>query len=121
MTPAELAERITGGEKWAVDIHSCGYHCEKPACIKAQRLELLARLDAAELDAVKLRAFAQAILKDWPDCTVDGFDIQELADKNGLLVGTMKTESCGEGCNCEEYGDFPMLCYTKTELLKGKP
>jgi len=30
------------------DIHSCGYHCEIPACMKAQRLELLARLDAAE-------------------------------------------------------------------------
>ena len=32
----------------AWDIHSCGYHCEIPACMKAQRLELLARLDAAE-------------------------------------------------------------------------
>ena len=46
MTPTELAERIAGGEKWAVDIHSCGYHCEIPACMKAQRLELLARLVA---------------------------------------------------------------------------
>jgi len=57
MTPTELADRIAGGEKWAVDIHSCGYHCEKPACMKAQRLELLARLDAAEaayVEAVRL-------------------------------------------------------------------
>lgn len=22
------------------DIHSCGYHCDKPACVKAQRDEL---------------------------------------------------------------------------------
>jgi len=36
-------------------IHSCGYHCEKPACMKAQRLELLARLDAAEKDAARYR------------------------------------------------------------------
>ena len=95
----------------------CNFH---DALTRPIVIALLARLDASELDAAKLRAFAQEILKDWPDCTVDGFDIQELADKNGLLVGTMKTESCGESCNCEEYGDFPMLCYTKTELLKGK-
>ena len=54
MTPTELADRIASGEKWAVDIHSCGYHCEIPACMKAQRLELLARLDAVELDSMLL-------------------------------------------------------------------
>jgi len=37
------------------DIHSCGYHCEKPACMKAQRLELLAKLAAAEA------AYAEAV------------------------------------------------------------
>jgi len=39
------------------DIHSCGYHCEIPACMKAQRIELLARLAAAEgayVEAVRL-------------------------------------------------------------------
>jgi len=55
MIPTELADRIASGEKWAVDIHSCGYHCEIPGCMKAQRLELLARLDAAELDAARYR------------------------------------------------------------------
>jgi len=55
MTPAELADRIAGGEKWAVDIHSCGYHCEIPACMKAQRLELLAKLAVAEA------AYAEAV------------------------------------------------------------
>lgn len=27
------------------DIHSCSYHCERPACIKAQRDELLQLLE----------------------------------------------------------------------------
>ena len=38
----------------AWDIHSCGYHCEKPACMKAQRLELLSKLAVAELDSKRL-------------------------------------------------------------------
>ena len=28
------------------DIHTCSYSCERPACIKAQRDELAARLEA---------------------------------------------------------------------------
>jgi len=39
----------------AWDIHSCGYHCEIPACIKAHRTDLLARIHAAELDAARYR------------------------------------------------------------------
>ena len=35
------------------DIHSCGYHCQIPACIKAQRNELVNRFvkDTADLAA----------------------------------------------------------------------
>ena len=44
----------------AWDIHSCGYHCEIPACMKVQRTELLARLDAAELDAARYRWLREA-------------------------------------------------------------
>jgi len=63
----------------------------------------------------KLRAFAQAILKDQPDCN----DL-DMGVKHGLLVGTMKTEPCQEeGCNCASAGEFPMLCFTKTSLLTG--
>jgi len=65
MTPTELADRIASGEKWAVGIHSCGYHCEIPACMKAQRLELLARLDAAELDSKLLDWLGREI-----DCAI---------------------------------------------------
>jgi hypothetical protein len=33
------------------DIHSCGYHCQNPACIKAQRDELVDRFvkDTADI------------------------------------------------------------------------
>ena len=47
-------------EKWSKtmikeDIHSCGYHCQIPACIKAQRDELVDRFvkDTADI-AVKM-------------------------------------------------------------------
>ena len=31
-----------------IDIHSCGYYCDKPLCIKAQRDELRDKLFAKE-------------------------------------------------------------------------
>ena len=37
----------------ATDIHSCGYHCDRPACIKAQRAELMSELAKAKLDAAR--------------------------------------------------------------------
>jgi hypothetical protein len=42
------------------DIHSCGYYCDKPACIKAQRDELRDRL-AAELPLVRVEEFVEMI------------------------------------------------------------
>ena len=33
------------------DIHSCGYHCQIPACIKAQRDELAGKFVKAAADA----------------------------------------------------------------------
>lgn len=70
----------------------------------------------------RLRAFAQAILKGWPDFdTYDGFDLQELATTHGLLAPIQVTEPCGEDCNCAEYGDFPTDCYRFTPLLTGEP
>lgn len=67
-----------------------------------------------------LRAFAQAILRDFPEGAPDCFGIQDLAVEHGLLEGVEATESCGDDCWCAEYGGFPMTCYRRTELLMGK-
>lgn len=37
------------------DIHSCGYHCDRPACIKAQRNDLAEKyMKLAEMHALAL-------------------------------------------------------------------
>lgn len=36
------------------DIHTCSYACDNPPCIKRQRGELLARIDALTADAERL-------------------------------------------------------------------
>lgn len=71
----------------------------------------------------KLRAFAQDVMGDWPhECGLDGFELQDLAVKHGLLVPVEMTAPCGEGCQCAEYYESDELvegvtCYRKTELL----
>jgi len=87
------------------DVHYWQARAEKAEAVAAREREATG----------KLRAFAQAILKDQPDCN----DL-DMGVKHGLLVGTMKKEPCQEeGCNCASKGDFPMLCFTKTSLLTG--
>jgi hypothetical protein len=76
-----------------------------------------------EIDA--LRAFAQAVMADWPDCMMlDGGDLQELAERHGLLTPETRHEPCGEGCSCNEYAGPDewadgVVCYRKTPLLTG--
>lgn len=70
----------------------------------------------------RLRAFALDILEDWPDgCGIDGFDLQDLAVKHGLLEPVDAAEPCDpEHCWCAEYhgsDGFPVVCYRKTPLL----
>ena len=74
----------------------------------------------------KLRAFAQDIMDEWPDVgTLDGFDLQELAVKHGLLAETTHHKPCAEeGCNCASMVDERdwiegVQCYRGTALLKG--
>lgn len=31
-------------------------------------------------------AFGKAIMEAWPECGVDGFDVQELAERHGIIV-----------------------------------
>jgi len=56
------------------DIHSCGYYCERPACIVAQRNELRDKL--FEGQAVKTYSggmpnYTQPIEKEWKGLTDD--------------------------------------------------
>ena len=69
----------------------------------------------AERDA--LRKFAQAVMQSWPEGDVDGGELQDAAVAAGLLIGTEVSESCGEGCQCD---DFPATCYRPTPLLTGE-
>lgn len=46
---------------------------------------------------------------------VDGASIQDKLNELGLLVEVPVTESCGEGCTCVEYGDFPQTCLRLVE------
>jgi hypothetical protein len=42
---------------------------------------------------------------------LDGGDVQDLAEKTGVLVPVKVTEACGENCACAEWDDFPLDCY----------
>jgi len=61
--------------------------------------------------------FARAIFKGWPEPwgeTLDGFELQELGEKHGVLVAYEMSKPCGEHCGCAEfYGedDAPWTCY----------
>lgn len=73
-----------------------------------------------------LRAFANDILKAWPEGDVDGGELQDAAFRHGLLrvKDPAPTTSCGEGCTCADYFDEDewaagVTCYERTELLQG--
>ena len=75
----------------------------------------LAELDDYSLD---LRGFAQAVLSSViaDGIELDGFDIQELAEKHGLIKERTVQEPCNNGneyqrCGCAEVGEFPQQCY----------
>lgn len=75
--------------------------------------------------AQPLQAFAQAIMGNWPDVGgLDGFDLQLLGVKHGLLREEIRHEPCGEACRCVEDATSDewqagVTCYRKTELLTG--
>lgn len=73
--------------------------------------------------------FARAIFErtDWPEGeSLEGFDLQEIAESFGLLTKEMRFEVCGEYCFCEEYygsDEFKtgVECYRKCTELTSKP
>ena len=75
--------------------------------------------DKARAEFEALRAFANEIVAAaFEGGSFDGFDIQDMAVKHGLLRIEQRDEECGEFCACLEYG-FPSECYRKTEVLKA--
>lgn len=67
--------------------------------------------------------FANQVLNDWPElCDLDAFEIQDIAEKHGLLVPEIRHEPCGEECMCATMGDGTefikgMKCFHKAEFL----
>jgi len=58
------------------DIHSCGYYCNRPACIEAQRNELRDKLFSDQ--AVKTYSMADEDWRDiWEQFDEHSFDIDE--------------------------------------------
>ncbi len=77
-------------------------------------------------DTNKLRAFAQEIMKAWPEGGIDGDDLQEIACRHGMLAPETRFEPCGEWCNCNAGVDVDggewergVECYRRTALLTG--
>lgn len=66
---------------------------------------------------IRLTMFAKDIMENWPDGGVEGDELQELAVKHKLLTPVEVYESCGENCACADYGNFPVTCYKRTELI----
>jgi hypothetical protein len=85
---------------------------------QACRAALLAELDALRADAANLRGFAHAVMGTWPDVGgLDGFDLQELGVKFGLLEKKDRIAPCREEtCNCAEYETGPVECFVLTSL-----
>ncbi|MCK9386114.1 MAG: hypothetical protein M0Q15_16005 [Nevskia sp.] len=85
-------------------------------------------LDCAIIARDKLRAFAQDVMECWPMGDVDGGALQDMAEKNGLIVAEVRHEDCsdsnGNGCNCAgcnspQDWELGVVCYRKQPLLLG--
>jgi hypothetical protein len=73
----------------------------------------------------QLRAFAQEIMDYWPEGGVDGDDLQNIAEKHGLIEPTIKYKQCSENCSCYGYvsnAEFKngIKCFVRTKLLTGE-
>lgn len=69
--------------------------------------------------------FAAAILRPFLRGDIDnldGFDIEEMAIKAGLLEPATVDEPCGDRCSCADNGaEFPTECNRLTEAGKALP
>lgn len=69
-----------------------------------------------------IRAFTQWVINESRDCLdLNGGDLQEAAVRCGVLIEHEVYESCGEGCVCDEVGDWPLYCYRLHPSLAEPP
>lgn len=111
--PTELLQQIAADPSWADSLSEMADGSERAIDFAAIARDLLA-----------LRAFANAIMEFWPG-DFDGGDLQNIAEKHGLLKRVLMKGPCREeGCGCTEYldaEDWPSDCYRHTSLLTGNP
>jgi hypothetical protein len=76
---------------------------------------------------INVIAFAQEIMSIWPHGDVDGGDLQNIAEKHGLLTPETFYEPCQEsGCNCSgmwssDEWNAGVTCYRKAQILVKQP
>ena len=73
--------------------------------------------DCREAHSKRLEDFSREVMQAWPESGVEGGDLQDIAERHGLLVREERSAPCGEDCVCVGYGDFPMVCYRKAAWL----
>jgi len=99
--------------------------CLKKANSQTEEFERKWYLVKDERDA--LRAFAQEVMDGWPEFGgMDGGDLQDAAEKHGLLKPVMRYNPCSADCTCTDYYDPAefgpgVCCYQLTPLLTGEP
>lgn len=78
------------------------------------------RLDVeAATDLAALRAFAGEVMGDWPDVGgLDGFDLQGIGEKTGLLRRETRQAPCGDQCACVEFESGEVECWRVEPVLQ---
>ena len=77
---------------------------------------------AMPAELAQLRGFAAATMDYWPEDSIDGGELQDIAAANGLLTLEIAHQPCGEVCMCREYvSDAEFIagveCYRKSQVL----
>lgn len=92
------------------------------ALVAALRQEPQGGMSEEETGVMRFARFGAELFKrhrnDGYPGDVDGGELQELAEKFGLIEQREVTEPCGDGCTCAEIGDFPSVCYFTTAEAK---
>lgn len=109
-----------------------GYEADHPPSAKwwaGKKPEEKAPADAGTDATAALRAFAQEVFDyfDLSSFGMEGSELQEIAEKHGLLRQERRHEPCGKECRCEWEAHFDgdlatgVMCYQRTSLLTGEP
>lgn len=70
-------------------------------------------------DLVALRLFAGEVMGDWPDVGgLDGFDMQAIGEKTGLLRRETRQAPCSEQCACVEFDSGEVECWRVEPVLQ---